>query len=168
MSTTWQSPLLECGCTTEPDSCDVCLCGLCCSPCLYGKTVRGTEDGRAPSLCSPCDLDCDQCVSLFFINICTCGVLNGLVTCGSRAKLRARYALGPAPECCGSSFGPHCFCNSCAVVQDFLQLRAATRAKRRAEAAVASGGPSGDAPAQFPENNHASAPPRPQESMRRE
>lgn len=162
MSMPWQSQLLECGCTTEPDACEVCLCGLCCTACVYGKTVRGEEHSRSVPLCSPCDYDCDACVSLFFIDWCTFGLLSGLVTYGSRLQLRKRYALDPAPECCGSDFVPHCFCNSCAVLQDFLQLRAVLRKTRREEKA----GP-GNAPAPPQENHEQTAPPLPEEFMRR-
>ena len=91
-------------------------------------------------------------------------MLDGLVTWRSRAWLREKYGLDPAPECCGSSFAAHCFFNRCAVVQDYLQVRASLRAKRRAgehrRAAAASGG----APA---EDHHPTAPPLPPELMRR-
>ena len=110
---------MHCGCATEPDAAEVCLCGLCCHACLYGKTVRALSTDR-PTVFPPCscDVDCDQCVSLWFIDVCTLGVLDGLVTWRSRAWLREKYGLDPAPECCGSSFAAHCFFNRCAVVQD--------------------------------------------------
>ena len=81
--TKWQSELMHCGCATEPDAAEVCLCGCCCHACLYGKTVRALSTDR-PTVFPPCscDVDCDQCVSLWFIDVCTLGVLDGLVPLG--------------------------------------------------------------------------------------
>jgi hypothetical protein len=73
--------------------------------------------------------------------------------------------LDPAPECCGSSFAPHCLCNRAAVVQDYLQVRASLRAKRRAEEHRRAAAASSDAPAD--DDHHPTAPPLPPELMRR-
>lgn len=164
--TRWQSELLHCGCATEPDAAEVCLCGCCCHACLYGKTVRALETDR-PTVFPPCscDVDCDQCVSLWFIDVCTLGMLDGLVTWRSRVWLREKHGLDPAPECCGSSFAPHCLCNRAAVVQDYLQVRASLRAKRRAEEHRRAAAASSDAPAD--DDHHPTAPPLPPELMRR-
>mgnify|MGYP003741725503 FL=1 len=164
--TRWQSELLHCGCATEPDAAEVCLCGCCCHACLYGKTVRALETDR-PTVFPPCscDVDCDQCVSLWFIDVCTFGMLDGLVTWRSRVWLREKHGLDPAPECCGSSFAPHCLCNRAAVVQDYLQVRASLRAKRRAEEHRRAAAASSDAPAD--DDHHPTAPPLPPELMRR-
>ena len=164
--TKWQSELMHCGCATEPDATEVCLCGCCCPACLYGKTVRALSTDR-PSVSPPCscDVDCDQCVSLWFVDVCTLGVLDGLVTWRSRAWLREKHGLDPAPECCGSSFAPHCLCNRFAVVQDYLQVRASLRAKRRAGEHRRATATSGGAPAE--DGHHPTAPPLPPELMQR-
>lgn len=102
----WSSGLCDCF-----QDCLSCCCALWCPCVVLGQLVEIIDEGVTSCLGAGC-----LCFWLEFCTACAC-----LYTCGYRARLRAKYGLGPEPcgDCCVD-----CWCCSCSLAQQYRELQA--------------------------------------------
>ncbi|UJR32435.1 hypothetical protein I4U23_019897 [Adineta vaga] len=105
-SNEWNESLFGCF-----DDCGSCLCGWCCTPCLFGKNAEKIDDSNCFLWCCiyMCLSDCACCWYPHYVK---------------RQILRQKYDLKEDP-CCGDCLATFCF-SPCALCQEarFLKRQA--------------------------------------------
>eukprot|EP00298_Acanthocystis_sp_HF-20_P001773 c12210_g1_i1.p1 GENE.c12210_g1_i1~~c12210_g1_i1.p1 ORF type:complete len:120 (+),score=19.48 c12210_g1_i1:62-421(+) len=103
MSNQWSTGLFDC--FTDMGTC---FCVWCCSPCAYGQIASLARTGNTGGSCG----DCGSCCCFCF--------LGPLISCGTRKEIRTKYSLPEEP--CADCL-VHCFCLTCALCQEFRELK---------------------------------------------
>ncbi|KAL5715927.1 hypothetical protein ACHQM5_017683 [Ranunculus cassubicifolius] len=101
----WSTGL--CGCSKDSSNC----CITCCCPCVtFGQIAEVVDKGSTPCVVGGVIYG----LILAFIG-CPC-----IYSCGYRTKIRNLYSIkeDPCTDCC-----VHCWCECCAVCQEFRELR---------------------------------------------
>jgi Cys-rich protein (TIGR01571 family) len=101
----WSSGLLGCF-----EDCASCCCACWCPCVVVGRLVEIVDQGITSCLSAGC--------LFYWLQSCTgCGFL---YTCGYRARLRAKYGLGPEPcgDCCTDYW-----CLPCSLAQQYRELQ---------------------------------------------
>ncbi|MED6218688.1 hypothetical protein PIB30_028775 [Stylosanthes scabra] len=95
-----------CGCCEDPGNC----CMTCCCPCVtFGQNAEVVDKGRS---------SCAFAGMIFYLlSYVGCGCLYSYTY---RSKLRGLYSL-PEEPC--MDFFVHCFCGSCAICQEYRELK---------------------------------------------
>ncbi|GLJ49696.1 hypothetical protein SUGI_1054710 [Cryptomeria japonica] len=103
--TEWSSGL--CGCSEDTSNC----CLTCWCPCItFGQIAEIVDEGSPP-----CALSGGIYAALCFFTGCGC-----CYSCLYRNKMRAKYNLSESP--CTDCL-VHCFCDSCALCQEYRELK---------------------------------------------
>ncbi|KAL5726263.1 hypothetical protein ACHQM5_009318 [Ranunculus cassubicifolius] len=100
----WSTGL--CDCCDDPSNC----CMTCCCPCItFGRIAEVVDRGT-----TTCGI---AGVIYYALSTVGCACLYSM---SYRTKLRGLYSLNDAP--CGDFF-VHCFCESCALCQEYRELK---------------------------------------------
>ncbi|CAF0779135.1 unnamed protein product [Adineta ricciae] len=102
-SVEWNESLFGCF-----DNCGICLCGWCCTPCLFGRNAEKIDD-------SNCCLWC--CIYMCLTDCAICWYPHYM----KRKLLRQKYDLREDPHC-GDLFATIC-CGPCALCQEARFLK---------------------------------------------
>ncbi|XP_054787651.1 cell number regulator 2-like isoform X2 [Prosopis cineraria] len=95
-----------CGCFEDPGNC----CMTCCCPCItFGESAEVIDKGNTSCACA----------GLVFYALSYVGCV-GLYSCTYRRKLRGLFNL-PEEPCSDRCI--HCCCTSCAICQEYRELR---------------------------------------------
>jgi len=85
------------------DNIDICCCGVCCIPCLFGNNAEKIDDSNCCLMC---------CIYTLLTPCYLCWVPH----MSKRTALRYKYGLNEDPDCgdCGAA----CCCPLCALCQE--------------------------------------------------
>ncbi len=98
------------------DDCEICLCGWCFTPCLFGQNAEKIDGSNC----------CLMCCAYSLLSSC---YLCWIPHCMKRENLREKYGLSQDPNCgdCPAA----CFCGPCALCQEARFLKRTGIFKRK-------------------------------------